>query len=126
VTRRAGVIGVAVAVLALVASPTVAAMPSTAVGVGLREFRVALYRSTARAGDVRLNLRNYGEDVHDLAVRRDGRTYGRTAPVPSGGLAVLRVRLRRPGRYTVLCLVADHARRGMRATLRVRRASQPG
>jgi hypothetical protein len=48
------------------------------------------------------------------------RLYARSAELRSDTRGVLRVRLRRHGRYTLVCLQADHARRGMRATLRVR------
>ena len=41
---------------------------TTAVGVGLREYRIALYRSRVLPGRVRLNLENLGEDGHDLRV----------------------------------------------------------
>jgi hypothetical protein len=110
------------AVLALLAAAPAAApaVRTTPVGVGLREFRISLYRASVRPGVVKLNLGNFGEDVHDIAVRRAGRTYGRSPELRSGTRGVLRVRLRRRGRYRLVCLVADHARRGMRATLRVR------
>jgi plastocyanin len=34
-------------------------------------------------------------------------------------VATLRLTLRRPGRYRLVCTVADHEARGMRAALRV-------
>ncbi|MBB4663183.1 hypothetical protein [Conexibacter arvalis] len=92
---------------------------STAVGVGAREFRLSVYRPRVRVGEVRFNLTNYGEDAHDLVVRdRRGRIRGRTPEVRPGGRAVLSIRLGRGG-YRLSCDVADHARRGMRATLKV-------
>ena len=51
----------------------------TAVGVGEREWRVALYRSRVPVGRVRFNVRNFGEDGHDLAVRN------RAPSAPRGG-----------------------------------------
>ncbi|HMJ35563.1 MAG TPA: hypothetical protein VK501_16765 [Baekduia sp.] len=98
---------------------TAAADPVRAVGVGAREFSLAVYRPRVRAGRLKLNLRNLGEDVHDLVVRRSGRTLATLAPVKPGGTGILRVALRTPGRYQLVCTVADHAQRGMRATLRV-------
>jgi hypothetical protein len=106
--------------LLVAAPPAAPAARATPVGVGLREFRISLYRTKVHRGVVKLNLRNFGEDVHDVAVRRAGRTYARSAPLGSDTRDVLRVRLRRPGVYTLVCLQADHARRGMRAKLRVR------
>jgi uncharacterized cupredoxin-like copper-binding protein len=52
-------------------------------------------------------------------VRRGGRTLATLAPVKPGATGVLRLTLRRHGRYQLVCTVADHAARGMHATLRV-------
>ncbi|ADB49533.1 cupredoxin domain-containing protein [Conexibacter woesei] len=91
---------------------------STAVGVSAREFRLTPYRTRVPAGEVRFNLTNFGEDAHDLVVRSaSGRVVGRSAEVRAGSRTVLRVRLRR-GSFRLSCDVADHARRGMRATLK--------
>lgn len=108
----------AAATLATAGSPAPVATP---VGVGLREYRVSIYRPSVRRGRIKLNLTNRGEDVHDIAVRRAGRTVAHSALVRAGGRVALRVRLARTGRYSLVCTVADHAERGMRATLRVRR-----
>jgi plastocyanin len=92
---------------------------STAVGVGAREFRLAVYRPRVRAGEVRFNLANYGEDAHDLVVRDgSGRVRGRSAEVRPGRRTTLTVRLGRGG-YRLSCDVADHAQLGMRASLKV-------
>lgn len=102
-------------------APAAAAGPkrSTAVGVGAREFRLAVYRSRVRVGEVRFNLVNYGEDAHDLVVRdRSGRVRGRSEEVRPGRRTTLTVRLARGG-YRLSCDVADHAQRGMRAALKV-------
>lgn len=97
--------------------------PTTAVGVGAREYSLSLYRTQVRPGVVRFNLTNFGEDGHDLVVRTPaGRVAGRLPEIEGfGGRATLRVRLRRAGRYRLSCSIADHAKRGMKATLRVRR-----
>ena len=96
--------------------------PATAVGIGEREFSIAVYRPTVRPGRIKLNVRNLGEDVHDLVVRHAGRRIGgMTAVIKPGGVATLRLTLRRPGRYQLVCTIADHQARGMRATLRVAR-----
>jgi hypothetical protein len=96
-----------------------AAAPRTAIGIGAREFSLAVYRPRVRAGRLKLNLRNLGEDGHDLAVRRRGRTLAHLATVKPGATGTLRLTLRTSGRYLLLCTVADHAARGMRATLRI-------
>ena len=94
-------------------------LPPVSVGVGLREYVVAPYRDRVRAGVVRFNITNFGEDRHDLVVRRRGRTYARSPLIRAGARYSLRVRLRRRGTYTLVCTVADHSERGMRARVYV-------
>ena len=92
----------------------------TAVGVGEREWRVSLYRSRVPVGSVRFNVRNFGEDGHDLAVRnRFGRVRGTLPEIEPQSTGSLLVRLRRPGRFVVFCSLAGHEELGMRAVLRV-------
>ena len=95
--------------------------PATPIGIGEREYRIAVYRPVVRTGRVKLNVRNLGEDVHDLVVRRGGRRVGGlTTVVKPGATATLRLTLRSAGRYQLICTVADHEARGMKATLVVR------
>jgi hypothetical protein len=97
-----------------------AMLAPTQVGVGEREWRVSLYRSTVPVGVVRLNVRNFGEDGHDLAVRtRTGRVLGSLPELRPGQTATLAVRLRKPGRYVVFCSLEGHEAKGMRSRLRV-------
>ena len=99
----------------------VASQPATAVGVGEREWRIALYRSRVPTGRVTFNVRNFGEDGHDLAVRSaSGRVLGALGEISPGDTARLSVRLRKPGRYRIFCSLAGHEAKGMRALLRVR------
>jgi plastocyanin len=96
-------------------------LPTTAVGVGAREYRLTAYRTSVPRGTVRFNLANYGEDGHDLVVRTSGgRELGRSGEVRAGKRTTLQVRLA-PGTYRLICDLADHEARGMRATLRVTR-----
>lgn len=108
-------IALAVALLALLA-------PSPArVQVSADEFSLSLSRTKARTGPMILELVNYGEDDHDLALRRNvkgARTY-RTRVVEPGRLGRIEARLL-PGRYTLWCTLADHRAQGMSATLVVR------
>jgi hypothetical protein len=84
------------------------------------EYRLGTSRASAPAGVLVAQLKNNGEDDHDLAVRnRRGRVVATTGVVHHGGLGRLRVRLK-PGRYVLLCTIADHEARGMRAVLVVR------
>ena len=65
-------------------------------------------------------LKNNGQDDHDLAVRNArGRIIASTGVVRHGALGQLRVRLR-PGRYLLVCTLADHEALGMRTVLVVR------
>ena len=105
--------------LAVGALCTPAAARPTPVGVSELEFRIAIHRETVPAGRVRLNVANLGEDGHDLAVRRRGRVLARLGELRAGERGILRVRLRKPGRYRLVCTLADHEARGMRSTLTV-------
>ena len=108
--------------LALVAGLFAAGHPPTAGGVGEREWRISLYRSEVPTGRVKLNVRNFGEDGHDLAIRTaSGRVLGAIGEVRPGRSATLSVRLRKPGRFRVFCSLEGHEAKGMHAVLRVKR-----
>jgi hypothetical protein len=95
--------------------------PSPArVQVAADEFQYALSRPAIRSGPAVLELVNFGEDEHDLRLRRVGgtRTY-RIGKVSPGGVGRLETRLA-PGRFVLWCSLADHATRGMTARLTVR------
>ena len=87
--------------------------------VSADEFTLALSRGAIRKGVAIVELANYGEDDHDLALRRIGgtRTY-RIGVVQPGKTGSLEKRLL-AGRFRLWCTLADHATRGMRATLRI-------
>ena len=111
----------AAALLALLAAaPAAAEARTTDVGVGLREFRLAPYRDSVRVGYVRFHISNLGEDGHNLVVMRRGRVYGSTPELRPRDARTLRVRLRRAGHYRLVCTIADHEARGMKARLIVR------
>ena len=105
---------------ALVAAPATAAPPGR-LQVVAREFSLSLSRQRLKAGRAIVELVNFGEDAHDLRLRRVGgsRTY-RIDAVRAGGHALLRLRLL-PGRYLLWCSIADHRALGMQARLAVRR-----
>lgn len=83
------------------------------------EFTLVLSRTAIPAGPAIVELVNYGEDDHDLALRRVGGTTKRIAVVRPGERGELDTVLR-PGRFVVWCTLADHRARGMRTTLVVR------
>jgi plastocyanin len=97
------------------------AVHRTAIGIGEREFAIAVYRPRVRPGALRFSVRNLGQDVHDLVVRRAGRRVGGLTEVRPGRTATLLLTLRRTGTYQLVCTIADHEARGMKATLRVTR-----
>lgn len=123
-----------VAGLALAAGPATAHEPpaaamargaeaarGAAVGLGLREWAITVYRPKVPPGVVRFNMTNRGEDGHNLEVRGPHGFRSRVSAdaAPGGGHATLTVRLRRRGTYRLLCEKPGHAKLGMRATLRV-------
>jgi hypothetical protein len=109
------------AAAAVLAGPAAAAARPTAVGVGEREWRIALYRPWVPAGLVKFNVKNFGEDGHDFVVRNPrGRTRARLPEIGAGDTATVTGRLMRPGRYTVYCSLPGHVALGMRAVLKVR------
>jgi plastocyanin len=89
------------------------------VQVSAREFGFTLSRRTTRAGETVVELVNFGEDPHDLRLRRVGgtRVY-RLATAAPGERSELDFRTR-PGRYLLWCSIGDHRRRGMSALLTV-------
>jgi hypothetical protein len=85
-----------------------------------QEFRYTLSRQVIKAGPAIIELRNLGEDAHDLLLRRVGGTRVYLWPVVQAGETVDRALTLRRGTYRLTCAIADHSARGMVATLRVR------
>jgi plastocyanin len=119
--RFAALLLLSVAALGATA-PILGAGGTQRVQVTALEFEYRLSRLSVRQGPALIQLVNYGEDEHDLMLRRVGgtKTWKLRKLLP-GSRATLSVRLR-PGTYRLWCSVADHRARGMRATLRVRRS----
>ena len=93
----------------------------TAVGVAQREYSIELYRSSVPPGKVSFNVHNFGQDVHNLVVKNShGRRVGYLKKISAGESLKLEVTLKRRGRYTVLCNLANHQKLGMRARLKVK------
>ena len=105
----------------LVAHPPLAVTPPPPARalVFADEYRFDFSRKVFPAGRVRLQLKNIGEDDHDLRVLGPrGGLRGETGRVRPGKLAEIRFRLPK-GRYSFLCTVGDHAARGMKGTFTV-------
>jgi hypothetical protein len=88
--------------------------------VSAREFSLTLSRQALPPGTSIVELKNYGEDPHDLHVDSSdgsGPSYAFPETRP-GGLEERRLELP-AGTYRLYCSIAGHEDLGMRATLRV-------
>jgi plastocyanin len=94
--------------------------PPARVQVVAQEFRYSMSRQTIKAGWAVIELRNAGEDAHDLRLRRVGGTRVYMWPVSKPGAVVDRTVKLLPGRYRLYCGVANHRTLGMQAILVVR------
>ena len=107
-----------------IAAPPPPAPPPTRALVFATEHRFSASRRAGRFGRVIIQLRNVGEDDHDLAVRGPrGRVLGSTGIVHPGRLGEVRLRLL-VGRYTLFCSISDHEALGMRSVLTLRRPAR--
>ena len=99
--------------------PAAAIAPPARMQVATTEFNFGLSRHTIKAGRALIELANYGEDPHDLRLRRVGGTkiWGTRVVAPED-TAILSAKLP-SGVYKLWCSIADHRARGMSATLRV-------
>jgi plastocyanin len=102
------------------ALPAQAAAPLGRVQVIALEFHYRLSRVTVPSGQVRVELANFGQDEHDLTLRKVGTTklYSVPSALP-GQRKDVTLRLK-PGTYVLKCTMADHAMLGMKARLTVR------
>jgi hypothetical protein len=118
--RRIALLALTVVALVGVAAPVMAARGPSRVQVSALEFEYRLSRLSVRQGPALIEFVNFGEDEHDLMIRRVGGTKSwRLAKILPSQRATLSIRLR-PGIYRLWCEVGDHRVKGMRATLRVR------
>ena len=85
-----------------------------------QEFRFSLSRTVIKHGLAVIELRNIGEDAHDLRLRRVGGTRVYLWPVAQPGQTIDKELKLLPGTYRLTCGVANHARLGMVATLHVK------
>lgn len=94
--------------------------PPARVQVVAQEFRFSLSRTMIKHGLSVIELRNIGEDAHDLRLRRVGGTRVYLWPVAQPGQTIDKELKLLPGTYRLTCGVANHARLGMVATLHVK------
>ena len=102
------------------ALPAQAAAPLGRVQVVAVEFHYRLSRVTVPAGQVRIELANFGQDEHDLTLRKVGTTRVYSIPGALPGQRETATMKLKPGLYVLKCTMADHAMLGMKAQLRVK------
>lgn len=120
--RRLALVALLLVMLGVPCASAFAIRPATkptAVGIAQREHYITPYRRSVPVGAVKLNIRNYGEDVHNLVIRGPKRFRAVGPDVDSGSGATWVVRLRRPGTYQLLCTRANHHRLGMKSKIKV-------
>jgi hypothetical protein len=94
--------------------------PPRFVSVAAREFSLTLSRPLVGAGAVTVELRNNGEDPHNLVVSPEGtHTPLATFTELDPGLYERRAVSLEPGRYLLWCSLEFHEGLGMSTTLRV-------
>ena len=122
--RRFACIGFALA--ALIALPAfgraeAATTFPTRMQISGDEYWVTLSRLKVPTGKVKIEFVNYGEDPHDVKLRRFGRKTVYSIPKTESGERAIRTFKLIPGRYHVWCAITDHKQKGMYAVLRVKR-----
>ena len=112
-------IALVAAIALLVTNPAGGARGPARVQVTALEFEYRLSRLRVPEGRVLVQLANFGEDEHDLALRRVGGKRAFALPKTLPGERRTRELRLGPGRYRLWCRLGDHAARGMYASLRV-------
>jgi len=99
--------------------PSDSPLPSF-VSVGAKEFSLTLSRPLVGKGGVRIELRNTGEDPHNLVVSPEGThtPLASFSTIEAGTYERRSVTLD-PGRYQLWCSLEGHEAKGMSVTLRV-------
>jgi uncharacterized cupredoxin-like copper-binding protein len=100
------------------------------VSLRLDEYRVMPQRVTVPAGRVRIVGRNVGRLTHNVAVvqfdrplgEEEERQYGRTRTAHPGQRVQTTVALK-PGKYRIVCTIANHDNLGQYGELKVHRAN---
>lgn len=109
--------------VALLAAAAAAPPSGTAVGIGLSEWEVAVYRPKVAVGKVRFNITNLGEDPHDFAVRTAGGRIVKQAPeLTPGGQTTTSFKFKTKGRYALICTLSGHEELGMVSPFKVTKA----
>jgi hypothetical protein len=97
------------------------ASASTHLQVREIEYRLILSRGVVKAGALHLEAIDGGMDPHDLRLRRGNDSHEINAPELTSGKRWDGIVNLKPGVYHLWCSLPEHAKLGMRATLRVGR-----
>ncbi len=98
------------------ATTTTATKPAaTKVPVSESEFKITLGSTDLKAGEITFEVKNDGKIPHDLAIKG---TSDKTALIPAGGTAELKVTLK-AGKYELYCTVPGHEAAGMKQNITV-------
>jgi hypothetical protein len=94
--------------------------------ITLDEYRIVPQNITAKAGRLKLVVRNGGRLTHNLAIERPGGPGGQPLPIdrvatmqPGQTAEPIKVTLS-PGRYRLVCTISNHDDLGQFGTLEVR------
>jgi uncharacterized cupredoxin-like copper-binding protein len=131
--RRATLLLAAVAAAAALALSGCGSDPSYArtgpgrIAVRLGEFRITPDFLAVRAGRVRIDARNTGRLTHNVAIvqfRRplsgeDERMYGKPTPTLFPGQTGSTTVTLKPGKYRIVCTIANHDNLGQYGELKV-------
>jgi hypothetical protein len=111
----------AVLALALSGAAVAATRPPARVQVSADEFQLTLSRAAIKAGPAIVELANFGEDPHDLRLKRVGGTRIYKVPITQAGDHFdLQTKLL-PGKFVLWCSLAGHRALGMQAVLTVKK-----
>lgn len=108
----------AMCLFVLVAPAWSGAASGSAVGVSEREWSVTLSRLKVQHGTITFSIHNFGQDDHNIKIRKHGWQYGFSGRIRSGDTATITVNLK-PGVYSLFCGIPGHRALGMNAKLTV-------
>jgi plastocyanin len=82
------------------------------------EYHFAMARKTFKRGTVTFTFRNKGTEVHDFKVVGKSPKSRYLAP---GQKQTFKIKFTKPGRYQFLCTIGEHAIKGMRGVLIIKK-----
>lgn len=101
------------------ALPTPTGPPERQLRIGLQEYALQLSAPAVLAGAVTIVVTNAGSAPHDVRVRQDGATLGRSRVLSAGQQQTLVVQVPLGSPLALDCTLTGHAEAGMTARLPV-------